>query len=355
MNTKGNISIDLGVLQQVRLAGGRTPLLAAALDGLFDLLRSVDLDPRHALGARNPAGLLERLPTLGDWLAHTPLPAATVAAVAAQCGWASVSQVHAAGADWVDRWLTPELLLAIAHFPHAQQSHPSERGAWLQAVAAMTAVDAYRPLVDAGLSPEELEDPAGCHLRPALGRLLPAGRFMAATLGLGAVLAAATGAAPFDDALGTLQADEIDALLLGSHARHAAHAPQPFGEQDAAWLEDAVLAMLHRRSLKTGLPRAEAWIPPGGGLRFDLQQAQLRTLAPVPTEHTGYLDAAIGHLPLPASACAALVERKLTAIDVHLEHLESLDDLFDVIFEVFDGEGDEAELVGDGFRVEFVK
>ncbi len=351
----GNFKTDLAALRRVRLSEGRAPLLGAALDGLFDLLRSVDLDPRHALGARSPASMLERLATVGDWLDHTPLDVATVEQVANQCGWQGVVGTPAAGADWVDRWLTPELLLAVAQFPHAQRSHSGERGPWLQAVAALTAVDAYRPLLDASLTPEELEETPGCHLRPALGRLLPAARFMSATLGLDAVLAAATGAAPFDDALGMLQADEIEALLLGNHAPSAARAPQPFGEQDAAWLEDALLAMLFRRSLASGVPQAQAWLPPGSGLRFDMARAQLRTMAPVPLDHAGFADAAIGHLPLPAGACAALQQRGLQALDVHLEHLEALDDLFDVIFEIYDGEADEAVLEGDGFHVEFVK
>ncbi|MBI5608190.1 MAG: hypothetical protein HY902_04865 [Deltaproteobacteria bacterium] len=277
---------DLAALRRVRLGDGRAPLLGAALDGLFDLLRSVDLDPRHALGARSSASLLERLATVGDWLDQTPLSLATVQEVAAQCGWHGLADVPAAGADWVDRWMTPELLLAVSQFPHAQRSHPGERGPWLQAVAALTAVDAYRPLLDASLTPEELDNSPGCHLRPNLGRLLPAARFMAATLGLDAVLAAATGAAPFDDALGMLQADEIEALLLGSHAPSAARAPQPFGEQDAAWLEDVLLAMLYRRSIAGGVPHALTWLPPGGGLRFDLVQAQLRTMAPVPVDHS---------------------------------------------------------------------
>lgn len=345
-------------LLAIAVDGGRAPLLTAAIDGLFDLLRSADLDPRHILGARNPTGLLERHRTLGDWLVQGIVRDDEIAHASHLGRWSHAAARHGGGPDWLDRWLVPELILGLARFPHAQRIHGPARDNWMAAIAALAAVDAYRPLIDASLTPEELLTGPGCHLRPAIAHALPAGRFLAASIGMESLLAAATGAAPFDDAIDHLQVEETEALLGLAHAPHATSAAQPFGEQDAAWIEDVVLAMVHRRRSEAGNVRAHLVVPSGGGLTFDLRAAQLRTLGPASrlSEHVseGWVDAEIAHLPLPAGPCAGLVARGLQRIDLKVEHLDAVDDLFDALFEVFAGEADGEELHGEGFILHFM-
>lgn len=220
-------------------------------------------------------------------------------------------------------------------------------------MAAVIAVDAYRPLLDAAQEPAELAD-GGSHLRPLLGIRLPAGRFLAARLGFEAVVAAAAGQASLIDALSHGDMAEVEALLRGQHSADAASSAQPFDEQDAAWLEDMVLALVHRRRHQGALVRSAAVPPPGGSLHFDLQLAEVSAAGPAPSlaQHVdqGWMDPALLRLPLPAGPCRALVERGWQSLDLHLHDLEDLEEALGAVFDAFDDQIANS-VAGEGFEL----
>lgn len=344
----------IDTLRETRLEGDRAELLTQALDGLFELVREAQLDARVVLGAGSPAALLKRRPLVGDWLSVQDLENSPWGAAIDEPSMLQWQRSHGDLAGWVDANLTAELLLSAAAFPHAALAgadHPND--GWRKALAAVIAVDAYRPLIDAAQEPQALAA-RGSHLRPLLAIWLPAGRFLAARLGFDAVVAAAAGQAPLIDALQHADMAEVEALLRGQHDPAAAQAAQPFDEQDAAWVEDAILAMIHRRRRQAGHIASLQVVPSGGGLVLDLQRAEIATLAPLPSlgQHIaeGWIDPLIGRLPLPAGPCRALWDAGWQRIELRLGEIEEIDEALGAVFDALEGlEVD--HVVGEGFEL----
>lgn len=344
----------LKMVLETRLDGDRAPLFADALEGLFDLVRSADLDPRVVLGAGSPAGLIKRCPLVCDWLSEEALRDSPWGAAVDEPSLQDWHRSHGDLSGWVDANLTAELLLAAAAFPHAARAgfaHPND--GWTKAMAAVIALDAYRPLIDAAQEPEELAT-GGSHLRPLLAIWLPAGRFLAARLGFDAVVAAAAGQAPLIDALRHSDMAEVEALLRGQHDPAAAQAAQPFDEQDAAWVEDAILAMVHRRRRQAGHLRSVQVVPSGGGLVLDLELAEIATLAPLPSlgQHVaeGWIDPLLGRLPLPAGPCRALVDAGWQRLELRIGELDEIGEALTAVFDALEGQVIES-VVGEGFEL----
>lgn len=342
------------VLRDTRIDGDRTPLFLDALEGLFELVRGADLDPRVVLGANSPIALTNRNNTVGSWLGEAQLLQPDWGHAIDERSLRAWLASHPDAHGWVDRHLVPDLLLAAAAFPHATRpgaAHPSDL--WSKALAAVIAVDAYRPLLDAAQEPAELAE-GGSHLRPMLGIWLPAGRFLAARLGFDAVMAAAAGQASVVDALTHADMAEVEALLRGQHAADAASAAQPFDEQDAAWLEDTVLALVHRRRRQGEVLRSAAVIPAGGALHFDLTLAEVAVAGPAASlgQHVdqGWVDPALLRLPLPAGPCRALVEGGWQSLDLQLRDLEDLEEALGALFDAFDDQI-AASVAGEGFEL----
>lgn len=344
----------LEMLRETRLDGDRAPLLTDALEGLFDLVRSADLDPRVVLGAGSAAALIKRSPRLGDWLSEAALTQSPWGAAIDEASLQAWQRSHGDLCGWIDAHLTAELLLAAAGFPHvAQASDGQPSDGWRKAMAAVIALDAYRPLLDAAQEPEALRA-GGSHLRPLLAVWIPAGRFLAARLGFEAVVAAAAGQAPLIDALDHGDMAEVEALLRGQHDAAAAQAAQPFDEQDAAWVEDAILAMVHRRRRQAGQLRSVQVVPAGGGLRLDLAAAEVATLAPPPSlgQHIaeGWIDPLLGRLPLPAGPCRALFDAGWQQLELRIGEVEELGEALNAVFDAFEGQVEDS-VVGEGFEL----
>ena len=342
------------LLRDTRLDGDRAPLLRDALEGLFEVVRSADLDPRVVFGANSPITLLNRNASVGAWLQEQDLLEPSWGHAIDEQSLRAWLGGHADASGWVERHLVPDLLLRCAAFPHASGPNGSQaRDGWSKAMAAVIAVDAYRPLLDAAQEPAGLAQ-GGSHLRPMLGFWLPAGRFLAARVGMEAVVAAAAGQVAIADALTHADMAEVEALLRGQHAADAAHAAQPFDEQDAAWLEDAVLALVHRRRRQGQSVRSAAVVPFGGSLVFDLQLAEVRTSGPAPSladyVAQGWLDPALTRLPLPAGSCRGLVERGWRSLDLRLQDLEDLEEAMGALFDAFDDQT-AVSVAGEGFEL----
>lgn len=342
------------LLQDTRLDGDRAPMFLDALEGLFDLVRGADLDPRVVLGANTPIALVNRNSTVGAWLNQGQLLEPAWGHAMDDRSLKAWLESHPDAHGWVDRHLVPDLLLSACSFPHAASTGAANRGdEWVKAMAAVIAVDAYRPLLDAAQEPAKLLD-GGSHLRPMLGIRLPAGRFLAARLGFEAVVAAAAGQASLIDALTHADVAEVEALLRGQHSADAADSAQPFDEQDAAWLEDAVLALVHRRRRQGALVRSVAVVPAGGRLRFDFGLAEIRAAGPAASlalhVDQGWIDPELVRLPLPAGPCRALVQRGWQSLDLQLHDLEDLEEAMGAVFDAFDDQI-ASSVSGEGFEL----
>lgn len=342
------------LLHDTRLDGDRAPLFLDALEGLFELVRAADLDPRAVLGANSPIALVKRNCTVGAWLTQQALLEPAWGQAIDERSLRSWLAEHPDAHGWVDRHLLPDLLLSAATFPHVAGRAGSPPGdGWGRALAAVIAVDAYRPLLDAAQEPTDLVA-GGSHLRPLLGIWLPAGRFLAARVGLEAVVAAAAGQASILDALTHADIAEVEALLRGQHTPDAASSAQPFDEQDAAWLEDVVLALVHRRRHQGQQLRSAAVVPFGGSLVFDLQLAEVRTSGAAPSlaAHLaqGWIDPFLTRLPLPAGSCRGLIERGWQSLELRLRDLEDLEEALGALFDAFDDQT-AASVAGEGFEL----
>lgn len=356
-----------------------TPLLHDAVDGLFDLLRECDVEPRLAVGMGSPTALLRKYPSLQAMAAAGLVSRPRVDQAMAELG--DAAWLHAVDdapfdrlgpSDVVDRFLVVPVMVGLARLPAAAVREPG----WLaDALAALIAVEAYRPLISPQLAPEAVQDDLGCHTDPRLALLLPPGRRLAGHLGFEALVETAAGQVPWEDAIDTALLEE--AALLARHASRIDWQASPawragFGEQDAPWLDDAVLALCVRRRhqlatpvevLSGQRPGAFAWSPPhavlalpeGGGLVLDLRTCMLRTARDRPTlgrsVAEGWMDAPVSSIAVSPAACAALTESGWTGLSIALDDVDCLDEFVDVLFDLCDQGGEPQEIQGEGFRI----
>ena len=336
------------------------PHLHEAIDELFDLLQQCDVDPRVAIGNGSTGALLARMATPAAWLAAGWIAPDVWRSAVIASGAEAFLAAGGQPAQFVDGWLVPEFVVALAHFPSDRHRHQVRLR---DALAALAAVEANRALIDPVLLPEALQD-AGCWLRPGLASALMAGRYLADRVGVEAAIAAAAGAAPIEDALDDADLAEIEALCRGAHAASALLPKQAAAltEHTAVWVEDVVLLLTSRRRREGGMARPVQVQPDGGGLRFDLTAAVASSLgAPASLgQHTaqGWLDPQLARLALPAGPCVRAALRGWAALDIVINHFEELDDLVVALLDTLDdppelGNG-AATTAGDGFELRWI-
>ncbi len=323
-----------------------------ALGGWFELLRDAAIDPLRIVGARSAAGIVARWPQLADlmqagWLRQeTWSDAATLDGASA---WAANGRDKA---EWVDRWLVPELMWGLCRSVGPQQDSDVAR-----AVATLLAVDSYRPIVDPLLSPDALLDGPGCHVRPHWAAWLAAGRSLAVEHGLEPLLAAYV-----DQARPQLSwQDVVASAILPAPAAQAA-ATEPLAsvsggldEQEAAWIEDMVLACLWRRRLQQrdgGGQATRATLWRDGAVHIDLLKGVLRTQGGgglVRSAEGGWVDAGLPPLPLPPRPCALARRAGWAQATLQWQAPDDTDELIDTVFALLAGELEPIEVEGEGF------
>ncbi len=334
------------------------PLLRQALDDWCDLLRDCELDVATAVGASSGTALLRARPALRDWFEAHWLHGDDLAAANDQMGLRSWLAAGHSPAVWIDLFLVPEWLLAMSRFSFAGHAVPAtvRRG-----LAAVTAVECARGLIDAQVPPEAVRE-RGCWIRPAIARDLIAGRYVCSRVGESEAIAALAGQAPIEGALDGDDLAEIAALAAGHHAASALRAPQQAGldEVQAVWVEDALLALVQRRVRSAGTARALE-LPPAGGLRIDFSQALLCTVEPPPSvvqaAALGLIDPQVTQLPLPIGPCARALAFGWRSLSIDLAHLDDLDDLVSALLDALDDPptGTAEVLTGEGFALHWVR
>ena len=337
------------------------PMLVDAIACLFDLLESCEVAAPAVLGAVDAEALLRRCGTLQALIAAQLVDERRVRAAIAELNPDDPRVLSPA--ELIDRFLVPSVLLDLSRrsVPAAALLPPGD--AWLgDVLAALIAVDAYRPLIVPDLAPEELVAGPGCHSDPRLAPLVVAGRWLAGRVGFEALVQAAAGQVPLADALVQGHNDLLPGALALATRQPTPQAVLQWrrdvkpGEQDAAWLEDAVMGLCVRRRRVAGLPCAALEVPRGGGLRLLNDESALTVLAPataaVSTASGTALDPEIMRLDLPASLCGSLQRAGWHRLTVRLSHCEGLDDLIDVIVDLCEGRTPPQEIAGDGFAIE---
>lgn len=333
------------------LTAKATPLLADALSCWFDLLRQSELDLQSAVGSKSVGELLRKYPTLQSFIAAGRIDEV---AVAATIEGIQKSPVELDSAAQIDRFVVPHVLCGLSRLPGLAQT-----ANWLsESVAAIIAAEAYWPLIMPTLAPEEITQGPGCHSDPKIARAMLAGRWLASRIGLDAVVQAAAGEMPWSDAI------EADALQLGAliarpgssivGAQHQAWA-MDFAEEEANWLQDAMCALLLRRRLEQGLPRAYLTQPRGGAMIWYLQRCELRPVEK-PTslltqEADGWLDALQSSVPMPLSACGALTRSGWQQLELVLTDVEAIDEMVNVLVDLVSQDARPQVVHGDGFTV----
>lgn len=349
--------LPLSACLDVPLKARTTPMLLDAIDCLFDLLASCQVSGVAALGVADAAGLFKRFGTLRAMV---------------DAGWvdghriaAALAEVSSPGAeprtpvDAVDRFFVPTILLGLSRLPLAPAAAVRTDDAWLRDVlASLIAVDAYRPLLVPDLAPEALSSGTGCHTDPRLGRAVIAGRWLASHVGFDVLVQAAAGKVALElpgkrgsaDLLATARTLAVSGLLPEGLPREE----RGLGEQDTAWLEDAVYALCVRRRRVGGVPAASPEVPRGGGLRLGTSSSILSVLDPAapPAPAAGEaLDEEVLRLGLSPALCLTLERAGWSQMTVHFSHPNALDDLIDVIVDLCDARTPPQEIVGDGFAL----
>ena len=316
----------------------RIPGLLAALSGLTQLLADGGQPPKAVLGAPSPQRWLAQFASLqavvdAGWLLQADLQAA--------CAELPVTANEQPMDSVIDQWLLPEILHGIAAMRPLTPDMPE---AWRQIQAASWAVDAWRPLCDASMA----EEP------PAVGRPqwlvhLPPARWVLGQNGLEAVIAYGVGKGP--------QPAGVAAWLASGAAvlQQPAGESGDFAEHEAAWLEDVVLCVHHRRQRTQGWPAMQA-VPPKGGLRWDtgaavfvLPGAGTETLLQRVAD--GWLDPLPAQVPAPPAASKRLLQAGWKSLQIVVDDTDALDDLLDALFEVCEEPPEPQDMEGDGFSV----
>ena len=340
-------------LLQTRLTPRTAPMLFDASGCLFDLLVECDVDPTAALGAPDAEALLTQHHTLQALLDAQLVPQASLDAALAELSPGS----RLAPADLVDRFLVPPVLLGLARLPAARvPSQPPPHGDWLlDVLAALIAADAYRPLLVPSLAPDAIVAGPGCHTDPRLAPLVTAGRLLAGRVGFEALVEAVARQVPWQDAFDSRTEDLVaiaHGLAIGepkAQGRLLEWDARRLGEQDVAWLEDALYGLCVRRVRQDGLPRALLCVPAGGGLQILPQAHHLRPLA-APTADQG-LDPLLHRLDLPQALCGGLLRAGWSQVRIELDDAEGLDDLVDLLVDLREQEAAPQPIVGAGFRI----
>lgn len=333
------------------LTAKATPLLADALACWFDLLRQSEIDLQSSVGCKSVGELLRKYPTLQSFITagriNGPLVANTIEGL-------QKSPLQLDSAAQIDRFVVPQVLSGLSHLPGLAQA-----GNWLsESVAAIIAAEAYWPLIMPTLAPEEITQGPGCHSDPKIARAMLAGRWLASRIGLDAVIQAAAGEMPWSDAV------EADALQLGALIARPGAAivgaqylawTMDFAEEEANWLQDAMCALLLRRRVEQGLPRAYLTQPLGGAMIWHLQRCELRPIEKstslLAQEADGWLDALQTSVPMPLSACGALTRSGWQQLELVLTDVEALDELVNVLVDLVSQDARPQVVHGDGFSV----
>ncbi|MSQ83609.1 MAG: hypothetical protein EXR77_12090 [Myxococcales bacterium] len=346
---------QLQLIAKVRL-DTECPLLRRALVDWAELLADSNVDLRAAFGVGSGGAIMQLYPTLRAWIDGGIASAASIDAACAQMGLSAWLHNGRTAPQWIDRFVVPELLIGLSQFPLVPR-HSAAR--FTRALAALTAVEAHRGLIDAQVQPDELAD-GGCWLRPLLANDLIAGRFLADRVGEEAAIAAAAGQAPIEDALDSADLAEFAALIAGHHDPRAIELGQSGGltEVLAVWAEDAVLSLVQQRSRRAGVAVALE-IVPVGGLVVDVGRAELRR-AGAPRSITesaavGAIDPEIYSVALPIAPCKLAASRGWAVANLAIEHLDGCDDLVAALLDSLDappiGTGPTHSVAGDGFEL----
>jgi len=334
------------------------PQLRQALDDWCDLLRDCDLDVVSVVGASSGAALLRARPAVRDWFDSHWLHGGDLEASNQAMGLDRWLAQGGSAAQWIDLYLVPEWLLGISRFSFAGHAVPATVR---RALAAVTAVEAVRGLVDAQVPPEAVRE-RGCWLRPAIVHDVIAGRHVCSRVGEAEAIAALAGQAPIEGALDGDDLAEVAALAAGLHTQAALGAPARAGldEVQAVWVEDALLSLVQRRVRSAGVARP-AEIAPTAGLRVEFGTARLVTVGPPPTvlqsAALGFIDGDPGPMPLPVGPCRAAVATGWQALHVDIAHLDDLDDLVSALLDGLDDPPSVAggHLDGDGFSLRWLR
>lgn len=335
----------------------RCDLLRCAISDWCQLLVDSEVDAPEALGSASLREFLSNFSKLEQWILAGLITHADIDAAAATAGGQVWLEGGGNAGEFIDRFLVPELLLGLSRFGRSGHKLPAH---FRDSLAAVTAVEAQRALIDATLQPEDFDHGVGCWLRPSLIVPLIGGRFLADRIGESSAIEAAAGQAPIGDAIDADDRREFETLLTGRHDARALAAAQPGGlaEVQAVWCEDALLAHVQRRVRQAGLARAVIAPPHGGRLQIDFADARLHAVEPPPSiaqmAAMGWIDPPVGALPLPAAPCKLAQQRGWASATLVIDHADELDDLVAAVLEAIDDppkRRDAAELAGDGFAM----
>jgi hypothetical protein len=243
------------------------------------------------------------------------------------------------------------LLRGLGRLPLAQNGAPEPAR---EAIAALLAVDTWRALVSPELAPDAVIEGPGCHTDPRVAEWLPAARYLAGRMGFEGLVQAAAGQVPWLDAVDAADRVMVDRLLQPGPWPELQQGPGPkrMGEQDAAWVEDALVSFCVRRRRVEGWPCAVPAIPPGGGLMLDAVAGELRALGVgASAGQGGWLDPVAGPVPMPTVVCHALRGAGWDRVEVRMTHLDALEDLTDALLDLCDKPPAPQVLEGDGFQI----